>query len=151
MMPPTLARLAAGPVAVIECRQNIPCNPCADACPRGAIRSFGDINECPELDASRCNGCGACMACCPGLAIFVVDYTYSPEEALVKIPYEFSPVPREGDKVEALDRSGRPVGVAKVVKVQVYRNKTRVLVLAVPEAIAMEVRHVRKMREGEQP
>ncbi len=60
-------------------------------------------------------------------------------------------MPREGDKVEALDRSGKPVGVAEVVKVQVYRNKTRVLVLAVPEAIAMEVRHVRQMREGEEP
>lgn len=150
-MQPSLARLAAGPVAIIECSQKIPCNPCADACQRGAIKSFGDINDCPELDVGRCNGCGACMACCPGLAIFVVDYSYSPDRALVKIPYEFSPVPREGERVEALNRSGQPVGLAEVIKVQSYKNKTRVLGLAVPEAIAMEVRHVRQLQKGEQP
>jgi len=147
-MLPGLARLAAGPVAIMECRQNIPCNPCADACPRGAIRPFDDINDCPELDMDRCNGCGACLACCPGLAIFVVDYTYSPDRVLVKIPYEFSPDPQAGYRVEALDRSGRTVGMAEVINVQVYKNKTRVLGLAVPEAIALEVRHIRQLRKG---
>lgn len=148
-MRPSLARLAAGPVAVIECTQKIPCNPCADACPQGAIKPLGDINDCPELDTGRCNGCGACLANCPGLAIFVVDYSYSPDLALVKIPYEFSPVPEPGDRVEALNRAGQPVGMAEVVRVQTFKNKTRVLGLAVPQAIAMETRHIRRPQKGE--
>ncbi|MDR3564904.1 MAG: 4Fe-4S binding protein [Negativicutes bacterium] len=146
-MGPSLARLAAGPVAIIECRQNIPCNPCVDACMRGAIKPFSDINDCPELDVSRCNGCGACLAHCPGLAIFVADYSYSPTQALIKIPYEFSPVPQPGDVVEALDRAGRTVGEAEVIKIQEYKNKTRVLALAVPRELGMEVRHIRRREE----
>lgn len=135
------------PTAVIECRQKIPCNPCADACPRGAIRPMADINERSELDASRCNGCGLCLTVCPGLAIFVVDPGYAPGRALVKIPYEFLPLPAAGETVDAVDRAGRTVGTAEVVKVQDSRNKTRVIWLTVAPELAMTVRHIR-LREG---
>jgi Fe-S-cluster-containing hydrogenase component 2 len=141
-MMPSAARLAAGPVAIIECTQNIPCNPCADACARGAIQPLADINECPALDVSRCNGCGLCLAHCPGLAIFVVDYSFSSDRALVKIPYEFLPLPRPGNKVAALNRAGERVGVAEVVKVQEFKNKTAVIWLAVPTDLANEVRNI---------
>ncbi|QJW44353.1 hypothetical protein HA075_22045 [bacterium BFN5] len=49
----------SGPTAIFECLQPIPCNPCADACPRGAI-TVKEINDCPTLDKERCNGCGIC-------------------------------------------------------------------------------------------
>jgi len=42
---PSEERLANGPVAVIECYQNIPCNPCFTACNRNAILEFEDIND----------------------------------------------------------------------------------------------------------
>ena len=91
---PCEARKKEGAVAIIECYQEIPCNPCADACLRGAI-TVDPIHERPKLDAEKCNGCGICLTHCPGLAIVVTDYQYSETEALLKLPYEFSPLPQE--------------------------------------------------------
>lgn len=139
---PSSERLAKGPIAVIECFQKIPCNPCSTACKRGAILPFADINDRPIIDPEKCNGCGMCQYHCPGLAIFIVDETYSDEEALVKIPYEFLPLPEEGSFVTALDRSGTPVCRAKVVKVLNTKamDRTPVISLAVPKEHSMNVR-----------
>ena len=116
---PAPGRLQQGPVAVIECFQQIPCNPCAEACPRGAITMPGSISERPLFDETKCNGCGICVTRCPGLAIFVVDYDWSPEAALLKIPYEFAPLPEPGEVVGAIDRAGKTIGAATVQRVRV--------------------------------
>jgi len=47
---PSKERLSRGPVAIIECFQRIPCDPCYAACKRGAIKEFKDINDLPEID-----------------------------------------------------------------------------------------------------
>ena len=94
---PSEERLKKGPVAVIECNQEIPCNPCVAACPREAIKVKA-LTSLPELDEDRCNGCGSCIAPCPGLAIFVVDMSYSEREAVVMLPYEFLPYPKVGER-----------------------------------------------------
>ena len=140
-------RLKQGPVAVIECFQQIPCNPCAEACPRGAITMPGSISERPVFDESKCNGCGLCVSRCPGLAIFVVDYDWSPMAALLKIPYEFAPLPASGEVVEAIDRAGKSVGAATVQRVQQQANRTTVLWLAVDKTVAMDVRNIRRRKE----
>ncbi len=142
---PSAARMAQGPVAVIECFQQIPCNPCSTSCPRGAISSFNDINDLPEIDHDRCNGCAICVANCPGLAIFVVDESHSETTAVVKIPYEFLPVPEVGQRVTAVDREGHAVGEARVLRVQNGKQQDRTLVvwLEVPKELAMTVRHFR--------
>ena len=62
---PPAQRRKLGPVAMAECFQKIPCNPCAAACPRGAITMKHDINDCPEVNFDLCNGCGACEYVCP--------------------------------------------------------------------------------------
>lgn len=137
---------ALGPKAIFECLQPIPCNPCADACPRGAI-TVKEINDCPVLDEEKCNGCGICMTHCPGLSIFVVDVHYNTAEALVKIPYEFFPLPCQGELVDALNRQGERIGTAKVERVQKSPNKTNIIWLAVARELAMEVRNLRLRKE----
>lgn len=142
---PPLERLEAGPVAVIECFQEIPCNPCYTKCPSGAIKEMTDINQRPEVDYSKCNGCGICATACPGLAIFIINLNYSEGKSMIKLPYEFLPIPTEGEIVAALNREGKEVGKGKVVRVQSGRNsnKTSLIWLEVDRELAMEVRNFR--------
>jgi Fe-S-cluster-containing hydrogenase component 2 len=142
---PSGERLCSGPCAVLECFEEIPCDPCVNACPRGAITIEGNINNVPVLDYDRCNGCGLCVSRCPGIAIFVVNRDYSDTEGLVMLPYEFQPLPEPGDTVEALDRKGLKVCDAKVVRVlnRKAQDRTAIVSLAVPKEAVMEVRNFR--------
>ena len=139
---PPRERRETGPVVMVECFQKIPCDPCAKACKRGAFLPFEDINDLPRLDYDRCNGCGICISHCPGLAIFVVDETYSETEALVMIPWEFIPIPEDGSIVQGLNRSGVPVALVTVKKVRATtrKNGARIVTLAVPKEFAHEIR-----------
>ena len=142
---PPAERLASGPVAIAECFQEIPCNPCIMACKQGAISMARDINDLPLVDTKRCNGCGLCISRCPGLAIFVVDKTYSEDMALVKLPFEYVPVPKAGQYAAGLDRSGKERGWFEVIKVTSggKKNMTYTISLAVPQELAMEIRNIR--------
>jgi Fe-S-cluster-containing hydrogenase component 2 len=141
---PTAERLAKGPVAVVECFQEIPCNPCATSCSTGAIQPFADINDLPRIDWELCNGCTRCVGFCPGLAIFIVDETYSESESLVKIPWEFSYLPETGEEVAGLNREGREVARVRVVRIQPSprKNRAHILWLAVPKDKAFEIRSI---------
>lgn len=143
---PSDERLAKGPVVIVECFQEIPCNPCETSCPRKAIVVGRDINARPEVDHGKCNGCAVCVARCPGLAIFVVDKTYSERESAVTLPYEFLPLPHKGETVEALDREGRVRCLAKVIKVvnTKAQDRTPLVTLAVPQGLEKEVRFFRR-------
>ena len=142
---PSDERFAKGPVAIVECFQEIPCNPCVDACKRGAIIPLKDINDIPKVNFDNCNGCGLCIAQCPGLAIFVVDKTYSETHAVVRLPYEFIPVPQQKQLACGLDRCGKEQGWFEVVKVVSggAKNKTTTIWLAVPKELAMEIRSIK--------
>jgi ferredoxin len=82
-------------VAVIECIESIPCDPCGFICPVDAIRKDSLVAP-PVMDWGRCVGCTKCVPICP-------------------MPYEQVPEPRIGDLVELFDRSGREVGEGKIV------------------------------------
>jgi len=140
---PDEKRLSKGPIAVIECFQQIPCDPCATACPKGAIQPFADINHRPEIDTDKCTGCILCMTKCPGLAIMCVDATWSDTHALVKLPYEFVPLPQKGQIVHTLDREGKVVADAEVVQVTVTKSKTNVVAIAVEKSLIKVVRNFR--------
>jgi Fe-S-cluster-containing hydrogenase component 2 len=131
-------------VALIECVEDIPCDPCVTACPAGALTMDSLIDK-PELIPEKCSGCGLCIAECPGLAIFVVDLDYSDTEAVVMLPYEFIPLPEKDEKVDLLDRKGKKCGEGRILKVKVHKNKTAVISVVVPTELAMQVRHVRRI------
>ncbi|MEA3356509.1 MAG: 4Fe-4S binding protein [Candidatus Bipolaricaulota bacterium] len=145
---PSEERMRQGPVAVIECIQEIPCNPCEAACPTGAIDIGSPITNLPRLDEGKCIGCRLCVSACPGLAIFMVDLTYSDESATVTFPYEYLPLPEKGQTVRAMNRAGEPVCAGTVIRVQNPRvnDKTPVVTVAVPHRYAAEVRGILRVR-----
>ena len=142
---PSEERLAKGPVAVIECCQNIPCNPCETACKFGAIQVGDPITNLPVLDETKCIGCGVCITKCPGLAIFVVDK--SKEMATVSFPFEYLPLPEKGDTVKAVDRAGKYACDAKVVRINnaAANDCTPIITIEVPRELSDEIRSIRRL------
>ena len=143
-------RRTGRPTAVIHCTQEIPCNPCEEACPHGAIRIGPRISRRPILNRNKCTGCGLCIPVCPGLAIRVIDRTYSSEYARVKIPHEFLPTPTRGDYVTVQDGAGKRLCAARVLDViNPSRNdRTAVVDLAVPQALANEAMSIALAGKG---
>lgn len=133
------------PKAVIECYKDIPCNPCETSCPFDAIRVPNDINQRPVIDFEKCTGCGICVYNCPGLAINV--FQLKDDKVLMKIPYEFSPLPEVGKQVNVMNRAGEKVTEGVITKVQNTKkhNKTALIHIEIPsaflyDAITIEVK-----------
>ncbi|MDO4188153.1 MAG: FAD-dependent oxidoreductase [Lachnospiraceae bacterium] len=128
---------------VIECTQNIPCNPCQDACVKKCISIGSNITSLPiVVEDGDCINCGMCVASCSGQAIFLVDEDCGDGTATVTLPYEFLPLPSEGDKGIALGRDGKKVCEATVVSVKSAKafDKTHLLTMRVPKEYAMKAR-----------
>jgi len=128
---------------VIECSQNIPCDPCQDACRFNCIKVGNDITLLPQVDmGSECTGCGMCVASCSGQAIFLVNEDYDDRSASVTLPYEFLPLPRTGDSGFARGRSGERLCTAEVIDVKTSPayDKTNLLTIRVPKDMAMKAR-----------
>ncbi|WP_368490995.1 FAD-dependent oxidoreductase [Clostridium sp. BJN0013] len=132
-----------GIVPIIECTQNIPCDPCQTACSMGCIKIGNTITNLPVVDEnSNCIGCGMCVASCSGQAIFLVDENYAPGFAAISMPYELYPLPQKGDKGVALDRAGKVLGEAQVIEVKTIKamDGTNVLTIKVPLEWSMKAR-----------
>jgi Fe-S-cluster-containing hydrogenase component 2 len=128
---PTREQMLKGPIAIIECIEEIPCNPCESSCHQGAITIGESITNLPTIDFDKCIACGMCIAACPGLAIYIKDYTYSEKNALLSFPYEYYPLPKVGDIVEAVDRYGKYVCDAKVIKVRNPKSNDHTAVITI--------------------
>lgn len=131
---------------VMECTQNIPCNPCQDCCPKHCIKIGEHITSLPQVDpTSECVNCGMCVATCPGQAIFLLDEDKGDGTAEITLPYEFLPYPSVGDKGKGLSRSGAPICDAEVIKVRTSPayDRTAVLTIKVPKEFAMKARFFR--------
>ena len=130
---PDEERFAKGPVAVVECVQQIPCNPCESACPLHTIHIGEPITNTPQVDREKCIGCGMCVAACPGLAIFLVDKSYSETE---------------GAEIDALSRAGEYVCKGRVIKVMNPKKNdhTPVVTIAIPKEHADTVRTMRRLK-----
>ena len=142
---PSEARRRKGPVAAIECLQDIPCNPCESSCNVGAIRVGDDITNLPHLDEDKCVACQTCVYICPGQAIFMIDESLPDGKATVMMPYEYRPLPEKGDIVTALGRAGNKLGDAKVVAVRQTKrmDQTATVTIEVPREWSMRARAIR--------
>jgi len=147
---PSEERFNKGPIAIVECTEEIPCNPCEVACKFKAIKIGKPITNIPILDENLCIGCGLCIAKCPGLAIFLVDKTYSDKEGLISFPYEYLPLPITGSIVEAINREGKVVSSGKVIKVLNKKSfdRTPVVTIAIPKEKLDEVRGIKRLEES---
>ena len=141
---PSLETINKGPVAVIECFQKIPCNPCVTACRFGAIDMGTDINNLPEVSSEKCTGCGVCLGKCPGLAIMLVDGSKSEDYLHMSIPYEMLPIPEKNQMVKGLDREGNYLDDVKVLRVLNSKSldRTLVITLEVPRDLLYKFRNI---------
>ncbi len=80
----------------------------------------------------------------------MMDLAYSEEEATVSFPYEFLPLPRVGEEVDAVDRSGKVITRGKVVEVKNLpsQDHTAVVKVEVPKEFGWDVRGIER-RGGE--
>jgi Fe-S-cluster-containing hydrogenase component 2 len=117
------------PKAIIECYEDIPCNPCETSCPFGAITIGPDINQQPKLIVDKCTGCSICVTSCPGLAIVVAqsDGTIG----RLKLPYEFLPRPVKGETWHAINRSGEIIGDCQIESVLLGRKQDRTTLVGI--------------------
>lgn len=145
---PTEARRKKGPVATIECMEDIPCNPCESSCNVGAIIVGEDITNLPHLDGEKCVACQTCVYICPGQAIFMVDESLPDDKATIMMPYEYRPLPEKGDLVTALDRGGQELGDAEVVAVRQTKrmDQTATVTIEIPKYWSMRARAIRLKR-----
>lgn len=148
---PSEERFLKGPVAVIECEQEIPCNPCEISCPHSAITVGEPITKLPFLDGNKCTGCGMCMAGCPGQAIFLINMVYTDESALAAFPYEYLPLPKTDQSVDVVDRNGEVIGQGVVRNVSSSKafNKTNIIFVEVDKKIGKEVRSIVRQQNVE--
>ncbi|MDD3218273.1 MAG: FAD-dependent oxidoreductase [Lachnospiraceae bacterium] len=132
---------------VIECTQNIPCNPCQTACRFHCIKVGEKITSLPVVDMeSECKNCGLCVASCSGQAIFLVNEDYDDTSAAITLPYEFLPFPVVGEQGKAMGRSGAYVCDAQVLEVRKAASfdHTNLLTIKVPKEMAMRARFYRR-------
>jgi NADPH-dependent 2,4-dienoyl-CoA reductase/sulfur reductase-like enzyme/Pyruvate/2-oxoacid:ferredoxin oxidoreductase delta subunit len=118
----------SGVYPVIRCSQEIPCNPCTEACPLNSISIKGPtMSHVPTFEGA-CVGCGHCVGICPGLSIVLVDRRYDPsgERAIVTVPWELPEGTLEaGMDVETRGWEGEAVGSGKVVAMKRSRWQDR--------------------------
>jgi sarcosine oxidase subunit alpha len=138
---------------VIRCSQQIPCNPCSEVCPRGAIRMReGLLAELPVFEGELCLGCAECVLRCPGLAIVLVDEGFDRERrrALLTLPFELGE--RElacGEEVDTVGVEGEPVGAGTVVALRdgAAQDRRLLLLVEVPFEDRLRVAGVRRRAE----
>jgi len=139
--PPKLAKKV---YPIIRCIQEIPCNPCADSCPRNSIAINGDSIMNNPIFEGDCIGCTNCVAVCPGLAINLVmpDYDSEAGTSLLILPYELDAKGLvEGKTVETVDMDGAAVGRGRIIAFRTSNidEKRKIVSIEVPKDEALKV------------
>ncbi|MFW5708437.1 MAG: FAD-dependent oxidoreductase, partial [Bacteroidota bacterium] len=107
------------PFVIIDCLYGFACNPCAFACPYGAITK-SSTSTVPHIDYDKCVGCMDCVYQCPGLAIF----GYNLQKNTFFLPIEFDMT--EGEQVWLVDNDANKLGEGTIQKILRKKNKTHI-------------------------
>jgi sarcosine oxidase subunit alpha len=129
---------------IIRCIQEIPCNPCADSCPRNSIFIDGESIMNNPVFEGDCIGCTNCVAVCPGLAISLImpDYDTEAKTSLLMLPYELETKDLvAGKTVETVDMDGNLVGHGRIVAFRTSNidEKRKIVSIEVPRDEALKV------------
>jgi len=122
---------------VINCAQEIPCNPCTEACVLQSIKIKDEtMMGQPKFDGD-CLGCCRCVALCPGLAITLVDKKYdkTKKTARVVLPWEMpDDTIKIGQKIISTGIEGKEIGIGKIIAIKKaeWQNKRRLVSIEVP-------------------
>src|SRR6056297_1704907 len=116
---PSTERALEKPFVLIDCLHGFACNPCAFACPYGAITK-SSTSTVPQIDYNKCTGCMQCVYQCPGLAIF----GYNLKKDWLFLPIEVEA--QEGAEVFLVDNNGEQLGEGVIEKILRKENKTNV-------------------------
>lgn len=133
---------------VIRCVQEIPCNPCVEACPKGWVRLENEsITSLPRWQ-DECVGCLKCAVVCPGLAITVVDRRFDPtgRTAQVWVPWEIDDDQvKVGKPVSLTGFEGESVGLGIIrhIRTLKWMDKRRMVQIEVDSKLATKVAGIR--------
>ncbi len=116
---PTLDRMNEKGFVLIDCLYSFACNPCAFACPHGAIAK-SSTSTVPEIDFEKCIGCMECVFQCPGLAIF----GYNIKKNWLFLPIEYDVAGKS--ECYLVDNQGNQLGEGIVEKILLKPNKTNI-------------------------
>jgi len=122
---------------VIRCIQEIPCNPCTEACVLNSIKIKDATMMGTPMFEGKCLGCLRCVSICPGLAITFVDKGYDPTKhtARVVIPWEMPQgTIHLGQTVPTTGMEGERIGTGKIIAIKQseWQNKRSLVSLEVP-------------------
>ncbi len=129
---------------IIRCVEEIPCNPCVDACPVESILIPNDPIMGLPIFKGDCTACGRCVAICPGLAINLIkpDYDAERETSLLTFPYELEIGELgPGSKVVTVDMEGVVIGEGTIVRFRKspIPDQRRLVSIEVPKAEAPDI------------